>query len=456
MPFAEEGERGVKADGSAEIRPRPATNIEKEFDDDASETNNAQFSQRTLPPAQPQYILRGHASQIHAVAFLRRHSRLLTGDADGWVVVWNLATRRPVAVWRAHDGPILKLMEWTSNRIITHGRDSTLRVWQLRPTDESACCKILPIDDSTSSRTPPTILHSLSVNTLNFCGFAFLREWHNVFSYGDIASGAINFANSVYVAVPSSKESSIDIYRLPTERVLSTCPPPRLPSRSNASTSIAVTGIGMVMAIELLYYPSSRRLLLIAGYESGYVCMHELNPHSRTWSQVYLSQPHSEPILSLCVAPKTGFFYTSSADDIIAQHPLPTASPTASLSVATTAPKKIIHTKHSGQQSLTIRDDEQILATAGWDNRVRVYATKSLQELAVLKWHKEGCYAVAFAETLPTPSASSNAAANESENSNDKAGNVITASARREAKTQATHWVAAGSKDGKVSLWEIY
>lgn len=73
----------------------------------------------TLPPAQPHYILRGHSSQIHAVAFLRHNSRLLTGDADGWVVVWNLSTRRPVTVWRAHQGPILALSEWPSERVIT-------------------------------------------------------------------------------------------------------------------------------------------------------------------------------------------------------------------------------------------------------------------------------------------------------------------------------------------------
>lgn len=66
----------------------------------------------TLPPAQPDYVLRGHAAQIHCVHFLRQNLRLLTGDADGWVILWNLAIKRPVAVWKAHGGSVLGLGSW--------------------------------------------------------------------------------------------------------------------------------------------------------------------------------------------------------------------------------------------------------------------------------------------------------------------------------------------------------
>lgn len=72
-----------------------------------------------LPPAQPVYILRGHQAQIHAVRFVRSNSRLITGDADGWIVVWVLGTKRPTAVWKAHDNAILGVAPWGQNRIIT-------------------------------------------------------------------------------------------------------------------------------------------------------------------------------------------------------------------------------------------------------------------------------------------------------------------------------------------------
>jgi ASTRA-associated protein 1 len=70
-------------------------------------------------PPQPAYILRGHTAQIHSVQFVRQNSRLLTGDADGFVVFWKLETKRPLAVWQAHQGAILGTGEWGRDKLIT-------------------------------------------------------------------------------------------------------------------------------------------------------------------------------------------------------------------------------------------------------------------------------------------------------------------------------------------------
>lgn len=72
----------------------------------------------SLPPAQPSYVLRGHTAQIHAVAFIRANTRLVTGDAEGWLVVWSLATKRATAVWKAHEGSIVGIAEWGPERLI--------------------------------------------------------------------------------------------------------------------------------------------------------------------------------------------------------------------------------------------------------------------------------------------------------------------------------------------------
>lgn len=72
-----------------------------------------------LPPAQPAYILRGHAAQVHALHFTPDNTRLLTADADGWVVSWNVALKRPVAVWKAHGTAVLGLGSWGLDRVIT-------------------------------------------------------------------------------------------------------------------------------------------------------------------------------------------------------------------------------------------------------------------------------------------------------------------------------------------------
>ena len=66
-------------------------------------------TQARQPAASPVYILRGHAAQIHALHIFANNLRLISADADGWIVVWDLVLKRPVAVWKAHDGAVLEV-----------------------------------------------------------------------------------------------------------------------------------------------------------------------------------------------------------------------------------------------------------------------------------------------------------------------------------------------------------
>lgn len=60
-------------------------------------------------PATPLYILRGHTAPIHALDIFSQNLRLVSGDADGWIVIWDLVTKRPVVVWKAHEGAVLEV-----------------------------------------------------------------------------------------------------------------------------------------------------------------------------------------------------------------------------------------------------------------------------------------------------------------------------------------------------------
>ena len=385
----------------------------------------------TLPPAQPAYILRGHSAQVHALHFCRGNLRLISGDADGWVVLWSIPIRRPVAVWKAHTATILGLGSWQDDKIITfvstaleyegtrltttrHGRDNKLHIWQLTKDDETKFSTILPIEDAASERTQPWLLHALAVNALNFCSFAMVVE------------PAVE-SDNILVATPGVQDGYINITSIPSETRVATIPSPK------------AINTGMIMAIGLHY--DNDNLLVLAGYESGHAATWQKNS-SNHWQTIYVQKSHSQPILSLNVSPEQRYFYTSSADAIIARHPLGDSS----------VESKTMQTKHAGQQSLRNRSDGKIFATAGWDGRVRVYSAKSMKELAVLKWHKEGCYALAFADVFRNTRT-------KNEDVNDDTGlekAELTVSEQRTAKAQTTHWLAAGSKDGKVSLWDIY
>jgi WD40 repeat protein len=142
-----------------------------------------------------------------------------------------------------------------------------------------------------------------------------------------------------------------------------------------------------------------------------------------------------------------------------------------------TKPIKTINTKHSGQQGLLFRSDGRLFATAGWDTRVRVYSEKTMREVAVLAWHRAGCYTVAFSDITEETQNPSSTETSVSQNGkgttrtegSDKLDSTeaktvavipklvsMTLREQRIRKIQTTHWLAAGSKDGKISLWDVF
>ena len=166
-------------------------------------------------------------------------------------------------------------------------------------------------------------------------------------------------------------------------------------------------------------------------------------------------------MLSLAVSPCKDHYITSSADAKIAKHPLP-----CNRSIFKTAfkPIKISNSKHAGQQGLSYRSDGRIFATAGWDSALRVYSAKTLKEVAVLKWHKEGCYSTAFAsvnaqtdQSVDPEYANDEGSDSVSSSQSDTLATIRTSvQQRRDQAARSTHWLAAGSKDGKISLWDIF
>ncbi|KAM5433452.1 Astra associated protein 1 Asa1 [Microsporum ferrugineum] len=441
-----------------------------------------------LPPATPVYVLRGHTSPIHTLNFYCRNSRLISGDADGWVVVWDITSKRAIATWKAHEGSILNvtgvevaLETGMEKRIFTHGRDHKLCVWRLNEKDEAVVGNILPVDiqSDTQERGKPWLLHSLSVNALNFCGFTYCFLPSKEIQPGDAAKAGVQITSSppqMLLAVPNALNTGgLDIFHLPSERRLCVISPDNK------------VNTGMVMALEMFIPSQGEEIYIISGYEDGSAMVHacrgpidrllaaeQESPDSPwNWELLYTNRPHSQPVLSLDISPslEREYFITSSADAMIVKHPIPRLQPALEPDVTSVGGGvesmhlKLVNTKHSGQQGLRIRADNKIFATAGWDNRIRVYGCKSMKELAVLKWHKEGCYSIAFAKVDIESSGtkddvidvdSTQEAKSTTLTLKNEPRSLAEIKQRRSIKAQLTHWIAAGSKDGKISLWDIY
>lgn len=510
-------------------------------------------------PAQPTAILRGHRAQVHAAVFMRldrttksgasmtADTRLVTGDSDGYVVLWDLAIVRARGVWRAHQNSILGIAAWDDDgQVVTHGRDHRLVVWQVGVADEARLSTVLPLDQesssasssaSSSSHPQPWMVHVLDVNTMNFCAFAWCGLVGGVAAVTELmavtttATTSTDTQLTTTAAPPSPTERLVAV---PNTLTLEAADIYHLPSQRRINTVRLGTKEGMIMALSLFYGPateltdeSRRTLVLIAAFENGVAVVAVLRQGADGPADiVYRAQPHSQPILSLDVAPDRSYFLTSAADAVLAKHPIrvpvakqaaathaparpsappaptpppSTAKPVSLLSAALakeaasstsssssvppakgaatpvapveveTQPLTVINTKHAGQQGLRIRDDGRLFATAGWDARVRVYAAQTMKEVAVLKWHQTGCFTVAFApvarggeghedDKAVVPPAVSSTTANTSTTlaSRSTGRRDVSVKERRLRHAVTAHWLAAGSKDGKISLWDIF
>ena len=352
-----------------------------------------------------------------------------------------------------------------------HGRDHKLCVWKIRTEDESFLDKTLPVDaaeaEQAESKTQPWLLHSLPVNALNFCAFSMV--FVNSDGFPGLPSQLTKPETTLF-AVPNAMDSGgVDIFHLPSERRISTIP-------SDASTKT-----GMLMAVNLFVAPSGD-IYVASAYEDGHVMVYHHRGALKSaslerenvinnpliWERIYACRPHTQPVLSIDVSPSLDYFISSSADALVVKHPIPSAGspgyiPTAGYKEE--SPLKAINTKHSGQQGLRIRSDGKLFATAGWDSRIRVYSSKTMKELAVLKWHKDGCYAVTFGDVSnkpqgpPSTESSGHDIQDESKElapAKQRDYSLATVHQQRNLKVQQTHWLMAGSKDGKISLWDIY
>nr|XP_048308248.1 guanine nucleotide-binding protein subunit beta-like protein 1 isoform X2 [Myodes glareolus] len=148
---------------------------------------------------------------------------------------------------------------------------------------------------------------------------------------------------------------------------------------------------GMPMCLGLWQTNSSPRPLLLAGYEDGSVTLWDISER-KVCSRIAC---HEEPVMGLDFDSQKAKGVSGSAGKVCKTHEL----------------------TNPGIAEVTIRPDHKILATAGWDHRIRVFHWRTMKPLALLAFHSASVYCVAFA---------------------------------------TDGLLAAGSKDQRISIWSLY
>lgn len=245
-----------------------------------------------------QFSLRGHKAPIACVC--RTQHGPASADRNGWVIVWDLGTRRPRGFWKAHDEQIITMVE-TDLGLMTQGKDSAVRFWKL---------DLLSVESDLAymgkEGLPKPKSEEVPVNTLNFCN--------------------VDYCSGMLATASTTDSENFDIYELlkPGEpfalrRIVQGY---AVGTKSHDETKR--DGEGIIM--KLRFVSSS---LLFAGYESGTVKGFSLEDVSTTKAsatellvlnkdfkvrEVFSYSGHSpQPVLSLEYDATKQNLYTGSA-----------------------------------------------------------------------------------------------------------------------------------------------
>ncbi|XP_031984273.1 guanine nucleotide-binding protein subunit beta-like protein 1 isoform X4 [Corvus moneduloides] len=350
-----------------------------------------------LPPPDPQFVLRGTSAAVHTLHFSCGGPEpdiplLFSGSENGFIHVWNLKTHRVDTALDGHGRKSVYCVKTMGgkDRLLSQGRDQRICLWDLA-----------------EGRT--SVTDSVFTEHVGFCRCSLLK----------VAQGRWLMA----MAARSLEE--VQILELPSKTSVCTLKPEvgaklgmpmclKLWQNMHGETSLQQC---LLLGIEINRPLLKHCLLncdsqpvLLAGYEDGSVVLWNVSM-GKVLSQLIC---HQEPVMSLDFDAEKAKGISGSSEKVLSIWSL---NEQQNLQVYKT--HKLVN---AGISDITIRADKKILATAGWDHRIRIFGWKKLKPLAVLDYHTATVHCVSF-----------------SDHSNPR-----------------ERLLAAGSKDQRISVWSIY
>ncbi|CAI5797347.1 guanine nucleotide-binding subunit beta 1 isoform X1 [Podarcis lilfordi] len=324
-----------------------------------------------LPSPDPQYVLRGTTDAVNALCFHCSDPEpefpiLFSGSSNGLVHIWNLKTHRVDRTLDGHGGKSVywvKALRNRRNALLSQGRDQNICLWDL-------------------AEGRSIVTDSVSTENIGFCKCSLLeveeRRW--------------------LLAMPWKGLEEVRVLELPSKISVCTLKPE------------ADAKLGMPMCLKMWQPKVSSHPSLLVGYEDGSVVLWNLSM-GRMQSRLTC---HQEPIMGLDFDSEKAKGVSASSEKMLCCW---SCNEQQSLEL-----RQTYELTNPGIAEVTLRQDKKILATAGWDHRIRLFGWKKMKPLAVLDYHTAAVHCVAFSDH----------------------------------SQPQERLMAAGSKDHRISVWSIY
>lgn len=208
----------------------------------------------------------------------------------------------------------------------------------------------------------------------------------------------------------------------------------------------------------LALWSTEQAIGLIVGYENGHIAVFkQQNSISSSFIMISLLKAHEQPVLSITLSLNDKIAVSTAADSrLVTQHldAFNISKQSEDNNCDDCGNHDEISTEQEGQQSAHYNADFSILATAGWDGIIRLYKAKNLSEPHIaLRWHKQTVNSIGFAQDQCCFDAN-NQRGNQYSASNSSDRLSLRSAALREDVAVREQWLAAGSKDCKITLWK--
>ncbi|KAE8895736.1 hypothetical protein PF005_g2194 [Phytophthora fragariae] len=316
---------------------------------------------------EPLGVLRGHGAPVNSVGFLSA-STVVSGAGDGAVKIWDLRSRRELASNpAAHSkagvlhSTALRGSAASEQKFVTQGRDGYVKLWDAQSLSPSA-----------------QPMAKFYCGSYSFTKFATLR-WP-----GDEDAAE----NANFIVCPSSIDNKLLVYdiRADSSSPASTLTVPDAASKRGMCVSLSLFNSSVVHSENGT--GGNVQTYIAAGFEGGQLAIMDLRSGGKVACETTVAQGANALLAFDVTRDGRSAICGSSGEELYA----------ANFDVAayTLSSRSFFSCSHGGFSSVCIRGDQRIVATGGWDHRVRVFHLRKLKPLAVLKYHSESVFALDF------------------------------------------------------------